>query len=375
MKHSTLRAVLAAAALLLMTAPIPNATAQAAGEGAIYLTAEVVTAADTGTKVFAATDAAPTGEEAGKAYLATSFFALTYTTQWDYEVTSDFALEGMVKAVFYVACDSPAAYRPGAAGAAAGARFILMKDGDAISQQDAFGVANPCTGSSSVRELAFEVDSAGTEFEAGDVLNIQFLLWVSNAPESVRPHVYVLTESTAYPSGITGVGLPGGGDAAPAVVQEDLAGETADVSHAFDTATTATYQYNWTANLTEARIVGNASASNGTAQVTVRDGDGSELVNTTVTTDGWNETIDVEAAAGNWTIEIAYVEFIGSLDLAIGAVPEAPPITDGDGNETAPDGNETADPESAEDAGLPGPGLVAVLLVALGAAVALRRRR
>lgn len=379
MTTPSLRFALATMTALALLAPLPLVAGQAPGEGALFFTDEVLTrpANDLGTRVLGMTDAAPTEEASKKAYLATGLFALTYTTQFDYEVTEDFALEGTVKATVFVSCDAPAPYRPGQEGAAAGARLILMKDGDAISQQDMFGVPSPCTGSSTIREFNFEVDSAGTEFEAGDVLNVQFLLWVLNPPQAAGSTVYALVGSTTHPSGITAVGLPSAGEGSE-LVEETLVGETALVSHSFDNATTASYIYNWTTDLAQAQIAGNASVTNGSAQLTVRDANGTELLNTTIGPDGWNETLDVDAAAGNWTILADYSDFVGSVSLAIGPVP-APALTPADegpaGNETS--GNETDDagPAEEEGAGIPGPGLAAVLVVSLAAAAYLRRRR
>lgn len=369
------------ALLALMTLPGAMGQAATADAGSIYFTEEVVSdpLAGAGTRVMKAVAQAPADDTSEKAYVAFSFFQLTYTTQFEYEVQEDTVLTGPIHAKIYVSCDLPAAFRPGVEGEQSSSAFNLLVDGTEIAGDARVDDAMTCTGPSDVIELHYEVDATGTELEAGDLLQADFLIWVTSGPALAVDHVHILVGSTTHPSGLTGPGLPGG-DSAPQTIQDELTGETADVSHAFDNATTATYQYNWTTDLTEARIVANASATNGTAQVTVRDGAGDERVNVTVTTDGWNETLDIEAAAGNWTVEIGYTDFVGSLDLAIGPIPEAPPTMDHDamdhGNETM-GGNQTDDAgaESADGAALPGPGLVAVLAVALLGALAIPRRR
>lgn len=367
---------------LIALMPLPGAMGQSATSdaGAIYLTDELVSdpLGGAGTRVLKAVAEAPADDASEKAYVAFSFFQLTYTTQFEYEVQQDTVLTGPIHAKIYVSCDLPAAFRPGVEGEQSSSAFNLLVDGTEIAGDARVDDAMTCTGPSDVIELDYEVDAAGTELEAGDLLQADFLIWVTSGPAFAVDHVHILVGSTTHPSGLTGAGLPGG-DALPETIQDELTGTTGQVNHAFDDATSETYIYNWTTNLAETRIVGNASATNGTAQVIVRDGVGAELVNATVTTEGWNETLDVEGEPGNWTIHIAYADYAGRLEVTIGPVPDAPPATDDGamdrGNETIGNETDAAGAESADGASLPGPGLLAVLLVALGAAVAVRRRR
>lgn len=354
------------------------------GLGALFFTDEVLARplGNAGTKVLAMTDVAPVDAEAKHAYVAFGFFQLTYTTQFDYEVSEAMTLSGPAVATFHISCDLPTATRPGVDGQQVSSRAVLLKDGSEISSTERVDDAALCTGSSDVLTLVYELDSAGTEFDAGDTLNVQLILWAAALPDDAVDHVYILVDSTEYPSGIRGEGLPGGaGGAEPVTVEESIEGPAVDLALTFDNATTGSHTYNWTTDLESIDVAYEGHASNGTANLTILAPGGKEAVSAPLAPgERVNGTARVTADPGNWTIQLDLSAFEGELRVQLTKhVEEAHPTPD-DGNATIPAGdNATAAGGNATDSpdggALPGPAVVAVIAaVGVGSVLARKRR-
>ncbi len=153
-------------------------------------------------------------------------------------------------------------------------------------------------------------------------------------------------------------------------------------------ASSDTYMYNWTTNLTGARISYDVVAQEGNLSISVTDADGRDLLVHPQAT-GSNQTDAAGAAPGTWLITVHLDGFRGSLDLTLDSLAEAAPegsgapsqgnqpSAPGAGNSTAPEasgdtGAETQEVDGEDGKQAPGPAFV-VVLVALGLA-AVRRR-
>lgn len=357
------RSLLPVLALLL----VPLASAQ----GGVYVTDELVAAPEAGTTVYKATDAVPSGDPV-KVYLATSTGLLTYTTQFDYAVTGALATSGTLPFTVYITCDTQTVLRPGSQNGAndvATARAVFLRNGAEVSQASLFSLRT-CDGPDDIWEAVFELDSGDTAFAPGDLLSVQLLVWAPNgAPGTGAENMHVLVGG-AFPTGITGEGLPGAVVAAgPRVVQGNLTGESALVQHDWATTRNDTFVYNWTAPAGNTRLNVSAAPERGNVTVTVEDA-GGELFNQTLSTPG-NVTA-LLAGGGDWTITVSYDGYVGTLRLSAEDEPSFPSQ-----EPAAPDGNETGEPDGNGTAdGNDSPGLgVVVLLGVLGAAVAVVRRR
>lgn len=343
-------------------------------QGGVYATDELVAAPAAGTVLYTATDVVPSGDPV-KVYLAASTGALTYTTQFDYAVTAPFSTSGVLPFTAYITCDTQTALRPGSQNGVndlSTARAVLMKNGGEVSQASLYSLRT-CDGPDDIWEAVFELASGDTAFAPGDTLNLQLLVWAPNgAPGSGAENMHVLVGG-AFPTGVTGSGLPGGETvaAAPQVVHANLTGESALVEHDWATSRNDTFVYNWTAPAGNTRLNVSAAPERGNVTVTVEDA-GGELFNQTLSAAG-NVTA-LLAGGGNWTVTLAYDDYVGTLRLSAEDEPSFPSQPD---DETPPDGNETGGPDgngTSDGNDSPGPGLAALLGV-LGAAVAVVRRR
>ena len=168
----------------------------------------------------------------------------------------------------------------------------------------------------------------------------------------------------------------------------NLTGPSVAESLAFDVPTNDTYVFNWTSALTDASVFYDAMVDNGTAQLTIVDGDGTTLLDTVLSA-SINETQEFDAvAAGNWTLTVTFDAFVGSLDFTVDALPQETTTTSTSSTasttasttsttSTAPrttSSTTTAATDDDDSSGIPGPGLV-LLVAALGAAAVLLRRR
>ena len=157
-----------------------------------------------------------------------------------------------------------------------------------------------------------------------------------------------------------------GGVPAPATgaVSAVLNGTEATGNLTFAAATTANYTYSWDTNLTAADLEINATVGNGSAVLRVVDGKNATLVNHTISATGPSSLPIASAAPGNWSIEIAFTDFVGNLTFRVGAPPPAPIV-----NSTSE--TSTTTPATSKDS----PPLGLPTLVALGIAGTLLARR
>jgi len=331
-------------------------------------------------KVFDATMDAPAVDASQKAYANAATGATAYPTAWAWKTGEPFQLSGQATISTWVSCDVLSVTRPDPSGNQLSTMGVaLQKNGADITgtSKTVFDTTPVvCTGPSSIRALTVVTGTADAEFKAGDTFGVRITMWaLANAPEANHKNIHFLVGSTKHPSRVSVAGLPGALSAAPgpSLIEDTLEGTSASIEHAFDNATSDTYRFNWTANLTAARIEHNVTAANGSVQLRILDGASTELVNATL--NGTSAAAsDVEnATAGNWTVELSYSAFQGTLSLTIGAVPPPAPTA----NETA-DGNQTEESGQAEEhkneGGIPSVGIIAVALAA-SAGVAIRRRR
>ncbi|MBI2077874.1 MAG: hypothetical protein HYT80_05820 [Euryarchaeota archaeon] len=351
------------------------------GEGALYLTNSFVSGTDTGTKIFKATDVAPSEAAVKKAYLAYGVVGTGATTRFSYTVAEPLTVTGPIRAEIWVSCDVAAVYGHGnTAGAELdSSRFWLFKGTTQIGLDERQDAATTCTGPTSIRQIDFETPPVEAEFKKGDVIHLDFLFFISNPPESAAKNVHFLLGSTVHMARVTAMGLPGGGaatpKAVPQLVEEALEGTNATIDHSFENATSDTYRFNWTTETTDFDVLATAKATNGTVHVTAKDGSGNETLNFTLpdatTGDNFTSTM-VNTTAGTWVIELAYTDFQGTLDFSL--TPYVPPAVGG--NATG-DGNATENATAAsapDEGGLPGLEIVGAA-TAIAVAVAVRRRR
>ncbi len=356
--------VLSALCLLLL---LPSVGAQG-----IFPTDILVAAPANSTVVYEATDAAPPAD-AQKVYLATSTLAASFTTQWDYFVSEAFVASGALSLTFYISCDLETVMRPGVdnpANPVATARGLLAKDGTVLGQANLFSIRT-CDGPDDVWEAVFQVDGADTAFAPGNVLNLQLIIWGPNGAPGTGLENFFIYAGGAYPSGLTGASLPGGAIvvAGPEIVHGNLTGPEATIEHDWATSRNTIFAYNWTAPEGNVSVDLAVAPAQGNVTVTILDAAGTELHNATFGA-ATNETLSL--AGGNWTLRVAYDDFVGTFRLFADAMPEMVPVTPPPvGNETTPppaDNNGTATDNGA-------PGLPVVLLMAAMAGVAVRRRR
>jgi hypothetical protein len=206
----TLGTLVFAAFAMALVQPVQ---AQAA-VGSLYFTNTLLGTADQTTggcgiaPIYGLDAVPPTPDATGKAYLARGLFGVTCTTTFTFTATAPMALSGPATVHVFIACDAPALIRPGPAGALASARTILLKGDEVINQGDtSFDTPTLCF--TTPVEMTMTVDTAGTEFAAGDVLNAQFLVWMLSTEEDVLANAYMLTGGVA-PSSIAAAGLPSG---------------------------------------------------------------------------------------------------------------------------------------------------------------------
>lgn len=157
------------------------------------------------------------------------------------------------------------------------------------------------------------------------------------------------------------------------------------------TASSDTYIFNWTTELTRAQFNLTATSQQGSVALTVTDAAGAKLFDVP-SANGTKSKNVTEAAPGQWQVTVKLDDFRGSLRLAITELPEAEQTSGGGapaagGQQTAPAGGSggTAgstpsagagaglDEAPADDKESPGAGLL-VLLAALCVALVARRR-
>ncbi len=341
-----------------------------AGAQGIFATETLTSTTNAGPIHYDAVAANPLADN--KAYLATNTGGAGYATQWNYPIKEAFIASGEYALTFYISCDTQSVIRFGAdnpANPVASARATLTKDEVVINQANLFAFRT-CDGPDDIWEAVFTVDGADTPFVPGNVLNLQLLLWGPNgAPGTGAENFFVYT-GTTYPSGITGAGLPGGAIeiAAPEVVYGNLTGPNATIEHDWASSRNSTFVYNWTAPVGNVSVELGAAPTQGNASVLIRDAEGVELHNATYGA-AMNETLAL--TGGNWTIQIAYEDYVGTLRLFAEAMPEPITVVPPMNNETAPPptGNETV--EDNDSPGLP----MALAVTAFVAVAAVVRRK
>ncbi|HUR62360.1 MAG TPA: hypothetical protein VM286_08380 [Candidatus Thermoplasmatota archaeon] len=310
--------LLGAVPLLALLAP---ASAQAT-PGTLYFTNTVIDdPGGPGTKVFAASEVLPVAE--GKAAAPVSPGPVTYTTAWDYTLPAAATLSGLAHVDAYVSCETLSAYRAGVAGQLASSRAILLKGTTAIAQADRADQFTPCTGPASINQLSFDVDTKGTAFAAGDLLEVQVLVWWTNSggvdaspAPSTPPDAYFLVGGAAHTSKLTVAGLVGGAAAGTGTVRVhgNLTGATASLEQSFATSRNATYLYNWTQGPAAATI---RLTVHGTGNATVTIRDASRAVVFTASPRNTTSYLNVTAKQGTWSVEVNYTVFKGDLALSI----------------------------------------------------------
>ena len=156
--------------------------------------------------------------------------------------------------------------------------------------------------------------------------------------------------------------------AGPIASVENVTGPSFEANYTSDVGTDASYQYNWSTEMTQAVLTYDASVENGTAAVTVMDGNGSTVFNQTITTG--NATVPLNATTpGNWTVNVHLQAFVGNLTLAIGPVPVVAVVNGTVAGPAAVGGNST------EDKGIPSLELLPVMGAMLVGTLVLAGRR
>jgi hypothetical protein len=355
-------------------------------------------ASPAGTRTYALQAGLPSGDTAQKAYAAFSLLRSTYTTQFSYEATEPFQLSGPLEVKTFLSCDRPSIISPGAdvvpqpnaAGQTSPAsyRIMLLKGSTEVSRANLYEPAPvQCSGPAFTKEIKMTLDSKDTAFDAGDVLNIQVLVWFTNPPPNQVPNGHFLVNSTAFPSAVSGLGLPMGGSAGGGVpvVHVQLNGTEVRLDQSYQTARTARHVYNWTNALADPHLALDVAPSNGSVAVKVVAG-AATLFNRTLNATAAMADPLAGATAGNWSLVVDFQSFEGSLRLNITEAPS------GDGGSSGSSGSGTAGSTKSSTTtksgttatgngtssqgtkGSPAPALP-VLLGALAVAVAVLRRR
>jgi hypothetical protein len=332
----------------------------------IFMTDELVSTTNAGATVYTLSEATPAREEFGKAYTASAFGALAYTTTWAYTVGTAFVVEDVMTGTAFISCDTEVAFRPGnnnAQNPVPTARMEFTKGGTVLQTVNLFSTRT-CDGPSDIWEAVFEADAlAGTDFPAGSQFGLNLILWVATGnPGSGAENVYVMTGSNAFPSGASGAGLPGGAqpDLAPATVFQNI---TDGFGHSFGSMQNASFAFNFTANGTTEFSL-DANITSGLVNLTIVDAGGAELFNATV--ENGTSVMALDGANGNWTMFVAYDNFIGAFAVNFG-VPAVDDDMENNGT-MEPTGNETVAPANEDSPAF-------AVVVAIGALLWVRSRR
>lgn len=240
-------------------------------------------------------------------------------------------------------------------------------------------------GPGTIEELLFSFEGI-----AGDFVGLQFRIGGHWTDCSSLPYTFHWG-SAEHPARLEYLGPPASGGSEPSgPALGNLTGPVATVRHSFTNATSATYQYAWSTDLTAARLDYSATIATGNATVVVLDASNQRLADFTVAANA-TEAIDLNGASpGNWSIQITYAIFTGQLDLSIKAMPASGSTSGSASSSQSGTGTTSATTESSsgtgssgtsttstkKDKGSPGLEPVALLgLLALSAVVERRRFR
>lgn len=346
--------------------------------GTLYLSNAILADAATGTRQYSLRLDPPTEEAFQKAYVAFSTLATTQATLFTFEVESETTLSGPINVNLFFSQDSYSTHRPGYSGVVASSQLDLLKGTTVIGSAFTYDQLGTYAPSIIVHQRNYTIDGKETKFAPGERLGVRLYLWVDSPPEAVTKAVYVLVNSTKFTSRVTGLGVPGAAPALPAppvapVTWTNVSGPELVVNEAFDLATTQAQHYNWTTDAAAVASSHDVGAKNGTATIRVWEPDGAEAFNASFTNESVEaagESRTLPGGPGNWTMEVGYREFVGSLRFSL--APRTAPGSDA--NATA-SGDRSGGAASAEG-GVPALGLVGTLAAAwVGAAMWSRTRR
>lgn len=191
----------------------------------------------------------------------------------------------------------------------------------------------------------------------------------------------------------------------PVVFRENVTGDPLQVTHVFETGpvsmadpcvpwnqtcfmaaqpVTAHYVYNWTMDLTSVDFSFTTDIVNGSGATFITDSAGQEILFTPLTAGEDIEELLRPVEPGTWSFRVELDRFEGSFDLL---AEEGPPLEDGAGDggggshggntgngDGSGDGNSTDPGDLEESGGIPGPGIVVVLVLVAGILRLTRRR-
>lgn len=166
------------------------------------------------------------------------------------------------------------------------------------------------------------------------------------------------------------VGGGDGGGAEP--VPRNLTGETAAIDLEAPGSSNVTHAFTWVNATANATLDYAANVTNGSATLRILDGAGEGLLEAELAGNVTGNETFTGAVPGNWSIEVVFTEFQGTLQVSLVAG-HAGNATDDGGGGDAP-GDEGPSDEDGGFLGIPGPQIVAVLAVLAAAAVLVRRR-
>lgn len=370
---------LVAVASLLMVALLPMPAAGQVAGGALYLTSTVVKPLGgcDGTPEYQMGEAIPVS---GKAYSALTVGGAACPFGFVYTATQASVLTGEFRIALTVGCD--------AAGAAIEMDYAFAVAGKTVASLRP-AVTWTCTPSSA---LAYTqtFDAKDTPVAVGDELRLTFSLFAAAAGPGPAGNWHVKVGDAATPSGLFGAGLPGTPSAAPADATPVLLnGTTASIGLDLAEPTTGARLYTWPTNLTQARLLANATLTSGSVTIEVLDGANATVANRTV--QGSNATVDdaATATAGNWTIRLTLDNATGQVQVTLGAIPPATPggsqggtssgtrsgTSSATDDEAAVEGNATSEDASGGEEGAPAPNAALLALALVAVAVLARRRK
>lgn len=316
------------------------------------------------------------GAADGKAYAAFGQAATTYTTSFVGALAADHA-PGTWDVHIHLSCDRPTAYRPTSTAETYRPTLsaTLLVGGAQVGVGYGESTARTCDGPDDIWELTFPFDVTEATRAAGTEVRLDVNVWWLNTPPGQGQNGYFVLGAEA--TRISGMALA---DAGPGTA-EPIQGPLNGTELMFTEPTSATYHLWHNATASQQLTVLGAGPG---AAIQVLDAAGELLYNASMAA---NETALLNGTAGNWTVVVALVDFVGDLQVDLaphaaqsGGDPNAPndasqPVegTAGGAPDGSMSGNSTTDEpgsEPAEDA----PGLPLAAVLALLAFAARRRR-